>query len=71
MPGIILWIVVPAALFLAMALYVIGIGLRTRNADLRRMPPASVETGRGPSLLTVRGLDGPRDMASGHRGEGR
>ncbi|NVI90497.1 hypothetical protein [Actinomadura sp. BRA 177] len=57
---ILLWILVPAALFLTMALYVISIGFRTRNANLRGEPPVPAEPGPWPALLTVRGLNGPR-----------
>ncbi|GAA1874681.1 hypothetical protein [Actinomadura bangladeshensis] len=61
---ILLWIAVPAALFLTMALYVLNIGLRTRNVDLR-----SMHSDRG--LLTVRGLNESCDTISGHCGEDR
>ncbi|MEV4674698.1 MULTISPECIES: hypothetical protein [Actinomadura] len=55
-----LWILVPAALFLTLVLYTVGIGLRTRNADLRGEAAAAGADGRAPRLVTVRGLDGPR-----------
>ncbi len=45
---ILLWILVPAALFLTMALYVISIGFRTRNANLRGEPPVPAEPGPWP-----------------------
>jgi hypothetical protein len=57
---IMLGVLVPGVLFLVTVLYVVSVGVRTRNADLRSMPLPPAETGRGPSLLTVRGLDGPR-----------
>lgn len=63
---IVLWVLVPMALFLVMALYVVSIGYRTRSVDLRGEVPPPEEPGRGPSpltrlsLLTVRGLNEPR-----------
>ncbi|WP_396452486.1 hypothetical protein [Actinomadura sp.] len=57
---ILLWVLVPAALFLATVFYVVSIGFRTRHADLRSEPLTPVETGRWPSLVTVRGLNEPR-----------
>ena len=55
-----LWILAPAALFLTLALYVLSIGLRTRNVDLRSEAPAPADTGSWPVLLTHRGLNRPR-----------
>ncbi|MFA1539563.1 hypothetical protein [Actinomadura monticuli] len=59
---IMLWVVPPAALFLSLALYVVSLGFRTRNVDLRGEPPAQAEAGPSyrPVLLTVRGLNEPR-----------
>ncbi|GAA1823361.1 hypothetical protein [Actinomadura chokoriensis] len=57
---IVLWVLVPMALFLVMALYVVSIGYRTRYVDLRTEVPSAEESGRGLSLLTVRGLNEPR-----------
>jgi hypothetical protein len=48
MTPIMLWVLVPTALFLATVFYVVSIGFRTRHADLRSEPPAPVETGPGP-----------------------
>lgn len=57
---IMLWVVPPAVLFLGSVLYVIALGFRTRNVDLRSAPTAPAGTGRWPVLLTHRGLNGPR-----------
>ncbi|MFB4310826.1 hypothetical protein [Actinomadura sp. GTD37] len=57
---IMLWVLVPVALFLTLALYVLALGHRTKNVDLRSEPPAPVETGPWPALVTVRGLNRPR-----------
>ncbi|MEU5989585.1 hypothetical protein ABZ806_11435 [Spirillospora sp. NPDC047418] len=54
-----LWVLVPAVVFVALAVYVISIGYRTRNADLRG-EPAPAADGAVLRLVTVRGLDEPR-----------
>lgn len=69
---ILLWVLVPTALFLAVALSVASIGVRTKNADLRKKTTAPEKPdGWSGLLLNVRGLNGSCDMTSGRRGVDR
>ncbi|NKZ04875.1 hypothetical protein [Actinomadura latina] len=59
---IMLWVLVPPALFLTLLLYVFSFGFRTRNVDLRAEPSTPPEAGPSyrPVVVTVRGLNEPR-----------
>lgn len=57
---VLLWVVVPAALFLAAVLCVMSIGYWTNRVDLRSESHEEATTTLWLSLATVRGLNGPR-----------